>query len=170
LKRIQLRVCTLVLAGAMSLLALASGAQAQSAPATISRQSLTLDGANAMINGAIAHAEQMGLQEVIVIDDRDGFPIAMARMNSAPLTSINIAMDKAYTAALRQAATADLANNLKDNPPSMASFLAQPHMTLFGGGMPVSVDGSLVGSIGASGGTGAQDIEVAQAGLDAIQR
>jgi uncharacterized protein GlcG (DUF336 family) len=79
-------------------------------------------------------------------------------------------MDKAYTAAVRQAPTADLIANFRDNPAGMASFLAQPHMTLFGGGMPITVNGTMVGGVGASGGTADQDIEVAQAGLAAIQR
>ena len=167
--RVRLGLGLLGVAGALALLALGPGVQAQTAPVTITRQSLTLEAANSIISAAIAHANQMGVQEVIVVADRDGFPIAMARMDNAPLTSINIAMDKAYTSALRQAATADLMANLRDNPPNMASFLAQPHMTLFGGGIPISVDGGVVGSIGASGGTGAQDIEIAQAGLAAIQ-
>jgi uncharacterized protein GlcG (DUF336 family) len=169
LMRIRVGLGLIGLAGAVALVAPGPSVRAQTPPVTITRQSLTLEGANAIIGAAIAHANQMGVQEVLVIDDRDGFPIATARMDNAPLTSINIAMDKAYTAAVRQAATADLISNLKDNPPSMASFLAQPHMTLFGGGIPISVDGGIVGSVGASGGTGAQDIEVAQAGLAAIQ-
>ena len=154
--------------GAVALLALGPGVQAQTAPVTITRQSLSLDGANAIINAAIAHAKDMGVQEVLVVDDRDGFPIAMARMDNARLTSINIAMDKAYTAALRQSATADLIANFRDNPAGMASFLAQPHMTLLGGGMPIMADGGLVGGVGASGGTADQDIEIAQAGLAAL--
>jgi uncharacterized protein GlcG (DUF336 family) len=154
---------------AVALFGLSPGVQAQTAPVTLTRQSLTLDGANAIITAAISHANQMGVQEVLVVDDRDGFPIAMARMDNARLTSINIAMDKAYTAAVRQAATADLIANFRDNPAGMASFLAQPHMTLLGGGVPIMVDGGQVGGVGASGGTADQDVEIAQAGLAAIQ-
>ena len=89
-------------------------------------------------------------------------------MDNARLTSINIAMDKAYTAAVRQSATADLIANFRDNPAGTASFLAQPHMTLLGGGMPITVDGGIVGGVGASGGTADQDVEIAQAGLAAL--
>ena len=167
--RIRLGFGLLAVMGALALLALGPGVRAQTAPVTITRQSLTLDGANAIITAAIAHAKDMGVQEVLVVDDRDGFPIAMARMDNARLTSINVAMDKAYTAAVRQAATADLIANFRDNPASMASFLAQPHMTLLGGGMPIMVDGGIVGGVGASGGTADQDVEIAQAGLAAIQ-
>ena len=62
---------------AMVLLAPGPGVQAQTAPVTITRQSLTLDGANMLITAAIAHANQIGVQEVLVVDDRDGFMIAM---------------------------------------------------------------------------------------------
>jgi glc operon protein GlcG len=169
LTRIRVALGVVVVLNVVALLAVGPGAQAQTAPVTITRQSLTLDAANAIITAAVAQANTIGAQEVIVIDDRDGFMIAMARMDNARLTSINIAMDKAYTAAVRQAATADLINNFRDNPAGMASFLAQPHMTLLGGGIPIMVDGGLVGGVGASGGTADQDIEVANAGLAALQ-
>ena len=168
LTRLRLGFGLLGAAGAVAALALGPTAQAQSV--TLSRQSLTLEAANSMLNAAISQANAMGIQEVVVIDDRDGFPITMARMDNARLTSINIAMDKAYTAAVRQAATADLISNFQDNPAGMASFLAQPHMTLLGGGMPIMVGGTLVGGIGASGGTADQDVQVAQAGLATLPR
>jgi uncharacterized protein GlcG (DUF336 family) len=168
--RIRVGFGLLGMVGALALVAPGPGVQAQTAPMTVSRQSLTLDGANAIISAAIAHAKDMGVQEVLVVDDRDGFPIAMQRMDNARLTSINIAMDKAYTAALRQTATADLIANFTDNPAGMASFLAQPHMTLLGGGIPIMVNNTLVGGIGASGGTADQDVQIAQAGLAALQR
>jgi uncharacterized protein GlcG (DUF336 family) len=51
----------------------------------------------------------------------------------------------------------------------LQSFLKQPRLTLLGGGIPIVVNGQVVGGIGASGGTLPQDIEVADAGLAAIQ-
>ena len=170
LTRIRVGLGALGVAAASALLVVGPGVHAQAGPVTITRQSLTLDAANSIINAAITQANSMGVQEVIVIDDRDGFLIAMARMDNARLTSINIAMDKAYTAAVRQAATADLIASFRDNPTGMASFLAQPHMTLFGGGIPITVNGAIVGGVGASGGTADQDIDIAQVGLAAIQR
>jgi uncharacterized protein GlcG (DUF336 family) len=91
-------------------------------------------------------------------------------MDGARITSVNFALDKAYTAARRQAATQDLADSFASAPAvTVQSFLKQPRLTLLGGGMPIMVDGQVVGGIGASGGTIAQDIEVANAGLAAIQ-
>jgi uncharacterized protein GlcG (DUF336 family) len=167
--RTRLGFGLLGVAAAVAVLALGPAAEAQTA-VTVNRQFLSLEAANSVVSAALGQANSMGVNEVIVVDDRDGFLIAMARMDNARLTSINIAMDKAYTAALRQTATADLIANFTDNPAGMASFLAQPHMTLLGGGIPIMVNNTLVGGIGASGGTADQDVQIAQAGLAALQR
>ena len=148
-----------------------SGVFAQSAgPATMAKQAITLDGANAMTTAALAHAKELGLQEVIAIYDESEILKSLVSMDGARITSVNFALDKAYTAARRQAATQDLADNFASAPAvTVQSFLKQPRLTLLGGGMPIMVDGQVVGGIGASGGTIAQDIEVANAGLAAIQ-
>lgn len=167
-----LRIRGLVVAAVAVALALGMGgaavlAQSQG-PVTVNKPMLTLDAANAMVTAAVAHAAEMGLPSVVVVDDADGYVIAMARMDNARLTSINLALDKAYTAALRRASTDDLAVTFGSNPVNMQSFLMQPHMTLLTGGFPIMVNGQVVGGIGASGGVGGQDDEVANAGLAAI--
>ena len=147
-----------------------SGAAAQSSgPTTMTRQTITLDGANAMISAALAHAKDLGLQEVIAIYDDSEILKALVSMDGARITSVNFALDKAYTSARRQAATQDLADTFAAAPAvSLHSFLKQPRMTLLSGGLPIIVNGQVVGGIGASGGTIAQDIEVANAGLAAM--
>src|SRR6266567_1921230 len=142
-----------------------SGVFAQSAaPSTMTRQTITLDGANSMIAAALAHARDLGLQEVIAIYDESEILKALASMDGARVTSVNFALDKAYTAARRQAATQDLADTFASAPAvSLHSFLKQPRMTL-GGGLPIIANRQVVAGIGASGGTIAQDIEVANAG------
>jgi uncharacterized protein GlcG (DUF336 family) len=147
-----------------------SGAAAQSSgPTTMTRQTITLDGANAMISAALAHAKDLGLQEVIAIYDESEILKALVSMDGARVTSVNFALDKAYTSARRQAATQDLADTFAAAPAvSLHSFLKQPRLTLLGGGLPIIVNGQVVGGIGASGGTIAQDIEVANAGLAAM--
>jgi uncharacterized protein GlcG (DUF336 family) len=158
-------VTSVVLAGG------GSGVLAQSSPPiTMSRQTLTLDGANAIVAAALAHAKDLGLQEAIAIYDDGEILKAVVSMDGARITSVNFALDKAYTAARRQAATQDLADTFASAPAvTLHSFLKQPRMTLLGGGIPIAVNGQVVGGIGASGGTIAQDIEVANAGLAAIQ-
>jgi glc operon protein GlcG len=148
-----------------------SGASAQSSgPTTMTKQTITLDGANAIVTAALAHAKVLGIQEVIAIYDDSEILKALVSMDGARVTSVNFALDKAYTSARRQAATQDLADTFASAPTvTMQSFLKQPRLTLLGGGIPIMVNGQVVGGIGASGGTIAQDIEVADAGLAAIQ-
>jgi uncharacterized protein GlcG (DUF336 family) len=136
----------------------------------MTKQALTLDGANAMVTAALAHAKSLGLQEVIAIYDDSEILKALVSMDGARVTSVNFALDKAYTSARRQAATQDLADTFASAPAStLQSFLKQPRLTLLGGGIPIMVNGQVVGGIGASGGSIPQDIEVANAGLAVIQ-
>jgi uncharacterized protein GlcG (DUF336 family) len=136
----------------------------------MTKQTLTLDGANAMVTAALAHAKSLGLQEVIAIYDDSEILKALVSMDGARVTSVNFALDKAYTSARRQAATQDLADTFASVPAfALQSFLKQPRLTLLGGGIPIMVNGQVVGGIGASGGSIPQDIEVANAGLAAIQ-
>ncbi len=148
-----------------------SAASAQSSgPTTITKQIITLDGANAIVSAAVVHAKTMGVLEVIAVYDSSGLLKALASVDGARVTSVNFALDKAWTAARREAATQDLADALASQPAvNTPSFLKNPQVTLLGGGIPIVVDGQVVGGIGASGGSIAQDIEVANTGLAAIQ-
>ena len=167
------RVCVVSISVVTSVLfgvGASAGALAQSsAPTTMTKQSLTLDGANAMVAAALAKAKDLSLQEVVAVYDESEILKALVSMDGARVTSVNFALDKAYTAARRQAATQDLADTFASVPAGvMQSFLKQPRLTLLGGGIPIVVNGQVVGGIGASGGTLPQDIEVANAGLAAI--
>jgi uncharacterized protein GlcG (DUF336 family) len=126
--------------------------------------------ANAIVTASLAHANDLGLQEVIAVYDDSEIPKALISMDGARVTSVNFALDKAYASARRQAATQDLADTFASAPAStLQSFLKQPRLTLLGGGIPIMLKGQVVGGTGASGGSIAQDIEVANAGLAAIQ-
>jgi uncharacterized protein GlcG (DUF336 family) len=148
-----------------------SGALAQSSgPTTMTKQTITLDGANVIVSAAVVHAKEMGVLEVIAVYDSTGILKALATVDGARVTSVTFAMDKAWTSARREAATQDLADALASQPAvNLPSFLKNGQLTLLGGGVPIVVNGQVVGGVGASGGTIAQDIEVANAGLAAIQ-
>jgi uncharacterized protein GlcG (DUF336 family) len=169
----MVRMCSVLIGmGASVVLAVGgSGAFAQSAgPTTVSKQIITLDGANAVVSAAVAKAKELGVLEVIAVYDSTGILKALASVDGARVTSVTFAMDKAWTSARREAATQDLADALASQPAvNLPSFLKQPQLTLLGGGIPIVVNGQVVGGVGASGGTIAQDIEVASAGLVAIQ-
>jgi uncharacterized protein GlcG (DUF336 family) len=149
----------------------APGALAQSsAPITYPKQTLTLEAANAGVAASIVKSRELGVLSVVAVYDEGGVLKALATMDGARFTGVQYAQDKAWTAARRQAATQDLADGFAAMPETLwHSFLKQPQTTLLGGGMPIVVNGQVVGGIGSSGGTIPQDIEVAAAGLSAIQ-
>jgi uncharacterized protein GlcG (DUF336 family) len=138
-------------------------------PTTVSKQIITLDGANAIVSAAIVQAKSMGVLEVVAVYDSTGMLKALASVDGARVTSVNFALDKAWTAARREAATQDLADTVAMFPqPALLSYVKQPQVSLLGGGIPIVVNGQVIGGVGASGGSIAQDIEIANAGLDAI--
>ena len=92
-------------------------------------------------------------------------------MPTAKLTSIQISIDKAFTAAGHKMPTANY-KNANFWPGGAAYGIHNSNggrFSLIGGGIPIKVDGQVVGAIGVSTGTPAQDAEVAQAGVDAIE-
>ena len=125
--------------------------------------------ARILINGARAKAEEIGVPMCIAITDEGGNLIAFERMDGGKVTSSTIAIDKAFTAAGAKKATHEYGAASQPGAPAygIASAIGGRLMVV-GGGLPVIVDGAVVGGIGISSGTPAQDMEVAQAGLDAF--
>jgi uncharacterized protein GlcG (DUF336 family) len=160
----------LLLTGGVLLGRAGQAAHAQSAsPVSLTERAITQEAAEAVIRGAVARAHELGLAQVFVVVDGNGLMKAMVRMDTARVSSISLAHDKAYTAAVRRQSTEEYGNGFAGNPVGLASAALQPHMYLGAGGLPIIVDGQVIGAIGASGGTGAQDVEAATAGLDAIR-
>jgi uncharacterized protein GlcG (DUF336 family) len=139
------------------------------ATATRVRRTLTYAGARAVLDAAIAHAERIGVPANVCVADDAGNALASARMDNAPLLSAGIAADKAYTVAaflgLPTHAWFDL---VKDEPPLREGIVHRDRLVVFGGGVPVRVEGELVGAVGVSGGSAEQDREIAEAGAAAV--
>ncbi|MBJ3775739.1 GlcG/HbpS family heme-binding protein [Acuticoccus mangrovi] len=130
-----------------------------------------LDAADAriLIEGAAAKAREIGRPMNIAITCDDGHLIAFERMDGAKITSITIAIDKAFTAAAARAATHDIGAGCQPGGPAWGLANAVGgRLIVVGGGMPVVVDDVVVGGIGVSSGTPMQDREVAEAGLAAF--
>ncbi|MFT7579493.1 MAG: hypothetical protein ACI9MR_001159 [Myxococcota bacterium] len=130
---------------------------------------LSLSDVDVMMAASRVHAASIGVPMDIAVVDEGGHPLAFARMDGARITSIAIAMDKAFTAAGARRSTRDYAQS---GAPGGAAFgIHASHggrFAIFPGGLPIEVDGHVVGGIGCSSGHPDQDEAVAQAGIDAL--
>jgi len=126
---------------------------------------LTFDTANKMIETAMAEAKKQGLTMVIAVADAGGNLIAFGRMDDAMLASINIAMDKAFTAAYGKIPTQIWRDIVQSG--ELPPLFIHERWTAFPGGFPLIKGKQLMGGIGCSGATAYGDTSVARAGLHA---
>ncbi|WP_435009391.1 heme-binding protein [Tundrisphaera lichenicola] len=132
---------------------------------------LTLAGARKAIAGAEAHAIEKGYKMNIAAVDDGGHLLAFARMDGARPASVNTSMTKAVTAATFRQASGTLPTGAKD-PDVLLNLSVQNasggRITTLQGGVPIIVDGQVIGAVGVGGGSGEQDAEVARAGVEAF--
>lgn len=131
--------------------------------------SLNLADARTIIAAAEARAAEIGQPMNIAVVDAGGNLVSHVRMDGAWLGSIDISINKAFTARAFDLPTKDLAENAQPNQ-QFYGIHASNHgrIMIFAGGIPVSRDGQVVGAIGVSGGSGIQDQDVAEAGSTAL--
>ncbi|MGH7960780.1 MAG: GlcG/HbpS family heme-binding protein [Candidatus Binatia bacterium] len=134
---------------------------------TCEKRSITADAAQKMVAAGVAKAKEIGVAMVIAVLDESGQLKSLCRMDGAPLISTEVAQNKAYTA-LFGIPSQEFYNFIKSDPALLAGVPHIPRIAIFGGGLPIRIDATVVGGIGASGGTVEQDVICAQAGLDAI--
>jgi uncharacterized protein GlcG (DUF336 family) len=136
-----------------------------------SYDSLTLEDAKRMLSAAEAKAASLGIAYNIAIVDAGGHLVAFIRQDGALIGSIDLAIDKAVTARIFDKATSDLASLAQPGKPLFGIQESNTgKVVIFGGGIPVMFDGSIVGAVGASAGTIEQDIAVAEAAIAALGR
>ena len=121
-------------------------------------------GTMAMLSAAIAKAEAIGQPQCIVIVDAGGEVLGEVRMTGAKYLSRKSAATKARTAASIGAATTTIPEAVR---PAIAAATAG-EVTGLPGGLPILIEGLLVGGIGVGSGNGDQDIAVARAALAAV--
>lgn len=132
---------------------------------------LSITEARHLIAGAQKKAEEIGVPMCIAVVDESGNLIAFERMDGGKITSVTIAQDKAFTAAAARKATHDY--NKACVPGNLAFGIHTAlggRLCVVGGGLPVLVDGEVVGGIGLSSGTPDQDMVCAQAGIDYLMQ
>jgi uncharacterized protein GlcG (DUF336 family) len=125
--------------------------------------------AKIMLAAAEKKATETGVPQVIAVTDESGNLLAFSRMDGGKVSSVKIAIDKAFTAAAARNPTEHYNKLCQPGQPTFGIHVTNDgHFCIIGGGLPVVVDGQVVGGIGVSSGTPVQDIAVAQAGVDAV--
>ena len=125
-----------------------------------------LEVAKKMLEAAEAEARKNGWQEAIVVVDSGGRLVALWRMDNTQLASIDIAIGKAVTANNVKRPTKALQDSVAPGT-STPRMQGLPGITPVDGGLPIVIDGKVVGAIAAAGAAANQDAEVAAAGLAA---
>lgn len=125
--------------------------------------------AQAAATAAARAAAALGVRVNVALVDAAGVLAGFLRMPGAPLHSVEIAIDKAYTAASFGLPTVRWAEVLQSHSAAVREGLVlRPRFVAFGGGLPVVEDGRCIGAIGVSGGSEQQDEQIARAGLAAL--
>lgn len=131
-----------------------------------SEPTISLDAAHALIADCATKAAEIGKQMCIAICDQAGHLKAFARMDGAPLIALEIAQNKAYTAASFALSTDQWYEFIKDDPPLALGIVHTPRLIVFGGGFPIRHQGDVIGGIGVSGGHYTDDMACARFALE----
>jgi uncharacterized protein GlcG (DUF336 family) len=131
----------------------------------VKKHSISSELAQKMVDAAVAKARNIGVSENVAILDDGGNLKAFSRMDGAPIPTIEIAQNKAYTA-LFGVSSQDFFNFIQGDPSLLAGIPTLARIAAWGGGFPIKVDGEIVGAIGLSGAPTVQnDVDCAQAAL-----
>ena len=132
-------------------------------------RSLTLEGARVILEAAKKKAKEIGVDMDIAVVDGGGHLIVFERMDAAKITGIDIAINKAFTSACTRKPTSEYAKIAGPGGEAFGIHASnQGRFMVFGGGVPVFVDGEVIGAVGCSSGSAAQDEAVASAGIEAF--
>ena len=125
--------------------------------------------AQKIVAAIVERALQMKKAAVIAVADSYGELLAFARMDGAPVSSVRIAANKAWTAARERKPTKDIGE--KSRHPEKGfdiAYYGDPRFVGWGGGIPVWRDGEVVGAVAVSGLSSAEDIELANLGVKLV--
>lgn len=134
-------------------------------------EKLNLELAKKLIDGAEAEANSIGVQMVITVVDDGGNLVAIHRMDDAWLASVDIAWNKAWTAVALKMPTSNLEEATVPNAELWGlNTTNQGKIVVFGGGIPLEMDGKVIGAVGVSGGAVPQDVQVAEAAVNVFEK
>ncbi|WP_370877130.1 GlcG/HbpS family heme-binding protein [Kaistia dalseonensis] len=116
-------------------------------------------------DAALAHADGLGIAIAVAVVDDTGAPLVLIRVSRAQPSVAELALDKAYTAAVTGAPSEGFGRHMLSQPNLALGLANRPRLLPWGGGIPIVIDGQLVGAIGVSGSIEADDIACAEAGI-----
>jgi glc operon protein GlcG len=158
------RVVAVMAAG---LIGVAIGGRAQMMPNPYGAN-VTLETAKKVAAPALAEAEKNHWNMAVAVVDTSGNLVYYEKMDNTQLGSANVAIDKARTAALFKRPSKAFQDAMET--PGGTRVLSLQGVTAIEGGIPLVMDGKIVGAIGVSGGTSAQDSQCAKAGVDLLTK
>ncbi len=148
---------TLVMSLTLGVTVLAATTHAQ----LIDKIALTLEGAKKIAAVAEAKAKSEGVRVVIAVVDEGGSLLLLERLDDTQVASVNVGIDKARTAASYRRPSKVFEDQVKNG---RVSALALHGAVALQGGVPIIVEGKVIGAIGVSGETPSQDEDIAMAG------
>ncbi|MCV6593344.1 MAG: heme-binding protein [Silicimonas sp.] len=125
---------------------------------------ITYAAARSMVNAALDHARANGWAVAVSVLDPSGAVVASARMDGVAPAILQFAEDKAYTATLGKS-TAAFAARMASAPDLTLGLQTRSRLCAWEGGLPIRLDGALIGAIGVSGAAGPEDAACAEAAL-----
>jgi glc operon protein GlcG len=129
------------------------------------KNALTLAGADTIVRAAEAAANDRGARVVIAVVDDGGKPIILRRLDRTQVASVEVAIDKARTAAIFRRPSRDIEGQVRDG---RLGALQLHGAVALQGGIPLAFDGDCIGAIGVSGETPDEDEAIAIAGAQAL--
>ncbi len=128
---------------------------------------LSLDEARILVEGAEEKSREIEVPMCIAVADESGNLVAFTRMDGAKISSITIAVDKAFTSAAARKGTHVYNQLCVPGQPTFGIHVTnQGRFSIIGGGLPIEIGGEVVGGVGISAGTAEQDQVVAQGAVD----
>jgi glc operon protein GlcG len=125
--------------------------------------------ARKIIDLIVDKAAQMQKSAVVAVADSHGELIAFARMDGAPISSIRIAANKAWTAARERKPTKEIGEKVRHPEKGHdIAYYGDPRFVGWGGGIPIWKDGVVAGAVAVSGLSSREDVELATLALDLL--